>query len=636
MAKDLQRFEIFNKHVYFIFILLFQEASGNCVAKGDIVFLLDESGSVGSINFETTKTFVYNFVSYFSIGPNANQISVVTFSSNATEDFSLNRYSSLSTLQSAVLSLSYSGGGTSIGAALDFARLHSFIPTHGARPDAAKLVILITDGQSSLSNEADLLKDQYVTIFCVGVTRGINEELLRRVSSHNDYTYVTDSFITLSGIQSYLAEKSCADNINDCLSHPCQNGGTCEDQLGRYECHCTGNTTDKNCYIPGLPTVTTGAGGTHTLGISITITCHVVGNYTNLFWEHQYNGIISNISTSGSSKYSGGTITTPSLTIYNFAVSDIGNYRCSARNNLGTAHSPTMAFVDIPKSAIVVTTVSPVSGITENSVTLTCNVSATYPPVASVTWEFGGSRIDNSPGGRYHGGNVSTPSLTITNLQMTDQGNYTCSGTNLYDSQQVNVYLTLNASIAVTTVSPVSALTGNNVKLTCNVSATYQPLQSVIWDFGGSRINNSQGGRYHVGNVSTLSLTITNLQMTDQGNYTCYITNAYSSGRAYVYLAINDTSSYSYSALCAPCGTFYDCNENSADNPCTLSTWKLALTTVLSAAGVLLGASLLTHLLKKYHSKRRSPQSDEKCLNAGPYIDFPQRDLGVQKMIFKM
>lgn len=182
------------------------------MAKGDIVFLLDESGSVGRINFETTKTFVYNFVSYFSIGPNANQISVVTFSHYASEDFSLNRYGSLSTLQSAVLSLSYSGGGTSIGAALDFARLYSFTPTHGARPDAAKLVILITDGQSSLSNEADLLKDQYVTIFCVGVTSGINEELLRRVSSHNDYTYVTDSFITLSGIQSYLAEKSCADS----------------------------------------------------------------------------------------------------------------------------------------------------------------------------------------------------------------------------------------------------------------------------------------------------------------------------------------------------------------------------------------------------------------------------------------
>lgn len=92
-------------------------------------------------------------------------------------------------------------------------------------------------------------------------------------------------------------------------------------------------------------------------------------------------------------------------------------------------------------AGITVTTVSPVSAIAGNSVILTCNVSATYPPVASVTWEFSGSRIDNSPGGRYHGGNVSTPSLTITNLQMADQGYYTCSGTNLYDSRHVNVHL---------------------------------------------------------------------------------------------------------------------------------------------------------------------------------------------------
>ena len=187
-------------------------SAGNCSAKGDIVFLLDESGSVGLSNFNTTKMFVYNFVSQFSIGPESNQFSVVTFASSPHEAFSLNRYHDMGGLQSAVLALSYNGGGTSIGEALKFARLYSFTSSHGSRSDAAKIIILVTDGQSTVSNEADLLKNQYVTIFSVGVSSGINEELLRKVSSHNDYTYITDDFITLFGIQTHIAENSCADS----------------------------------------------------------------------------------------------------------------------------------------------------------------------------------------------------------------------------------------------------------------------------------------------------------------------------------------------------------------------------------------------------------------------------------------
>lgn len=183
------------------------------MSKGDIVFLLDESGSVGSSNFQTMKTFVHDFVAHFLIGPTANQFSVVKFDSSSTEVFSLNRYSTLSSIQSAVLSITYSSGLTSIGSALNYARQFSFTSSHGARTDAAKIVILITDGQSSISNEAELLKDQYVTIYCVGVTSGINEQLLRSISTHNDYTYITDSFTTFSGLQSLLAEKSCADRM---------------------------------------------------------------------------------------------------------------------------------------------------------------------------------------------------------------------------------------------------------------------------------------------------------------------------------------------------------------------------------------------------------------------------------------
>lgn len=107
-------------------------------------------------------------------------------------------------------------------------------------------------------------------------------------------------------------------------------------------------------YIAGLPSVSTGSGGTVNLGGSKYINCTVTGSYaiSRVFWEHQYNGVTSVLDTSDSTKYRGGTVSSPSLTIYSFAISDIGSYRCSAQNSVGTVHSPTMAFVDIPKCKI--------------------------------------------------------------------------------------------------------------------------------------------------------------------------------------------------------------------------------------------------------------------------------------------
>lgn len=168
---------------------------------------------MGSTHFQTMKRFVREFMEHFTIGPTANQFSVVVFNDVAREVFSLNRHFSLSDIQSAVMNITYSGGGTSIGKALEYARLVPFTSSRGARSDAAKIVILITDGQSSISNEAQLLKDQNVTIFCIGVTTGIKEQLLRNVSTHNDYTNITEKFTTISRIKAHVAEKSCADRM---------------------------------------------------------------------------------------------------------------------------------------------------------------------------------------------------------------------------------------------------------------------------------------------------------------------------------------------------------------------------------------------------------------------------------------
>lgn len=88
-----------------------------------------------------------------------------------------------------------------------------------------------------------------------------------------------------------------------------------------------------------------------------------------------------------------------------------------------------------------ISTVSPVPGQVGHNVTLICNVTATYPPVASVTWEFNGARIETQSIERFNGGSVSSPSLFITNLQNTDEGNYTCIVSNLYSSDSAVVSL---------------------------------------------------------------------------------------------------------------------------------------------------------------------------------------------------
>uniref|UniRef100_A0A8W8JEB1 VWFA domain-containing protein n=1 Tax=Magallana gigas TaxID=29159 RepID=A0A8W8JEB1_MAGGI len=68
---------------------------GKCSSKGDIVILLDKPGSIGKENFEILKNFILDFLVHFVIGPNANQISVVSFDEDSKEEFILNHYSSL-------------------------------------------------------------------------------------------------------------------------------------------------------------------------------------------------------------------------------------------------------------------------------------------------------------------------------------------------------------------------------------------------------------------------------------------------------------------------------------------------------------------------------------------------------------
>ena len=41
----------------------------------------------------------------------------------------------------------------------------------------------------------------------------------------------------------------CEINVRECVSSPCQNGGTCVDMINQYRCACRGGYTGRHCGI---------------------------------------------------------------------------------------------------------------------------------------------------------------------------------------------------------------------------------------------------------------------------------------------------------------------------------------------------------------------------------------------------
>jgi len=114
----------------------------------DIIFVVDQSGSIDRSEFNLTKRFLSHLVGRLDIDSGTTRVGLVKFGTTVTPIFYLNTYSSVASVQSAISRLTSAGGFTNTAAALSRVRTSMLTSVRGDRHSAPNVVVVFTDGAS--------------------------------------------------------------------------------------------------------------------------------------------------------------------------------------------------------------------------------------------------------------------------------------------------------------------------------------------------------------------------------------------------------------------------------------------------------------------------------------------------------
>ncbi|GAB1603461.1 collagen alpha-1(XIV) chain-like, partial [Argonauta hians] len=179
----------------------------------DIVFLLDDSTSIWDNDYKKQLSFLSDFVKDITIGPKKSRIGVVTFSSRPKTQFRLGDHMSKTEVLSAIKHIDRMYGDTYTSDGLRMIREHSFSPRYGGRLKASHIVIVITDGKSTIPretvNQAKKLHDTKAIVFAIGVGRRVDPKELHNIASESQFVFQVNSYDALATIKTKLSQKVC-------------------------------------------------------------------------------------------------------------------------------------------------------------------------------------------------------------------------------------------------------------------------------------------------------------------------------------------------------------------------------------------------------------------------------------------
>lgn len=177
-----------------------------CTAKLDLAFLIDGSGSVGSVNFRRCLSFIKNVIRGFRISPRYARVAAEVYSSTPRRIFTFTQSRNAYQVLRAIGSIRYPSGGTNTGKALWDVLRYMF----GGRTNRKRVLLVLTDGRSQdhVLKPARALKRANVEIFSVGVGRGYSMTQLNEMATDRSHVFTVD-FRNLNSIIKAIKMKVC-------------------------------------------------------------------------------------------------------------------------------------------------------------------------------------------------------------------------------------------------------------------------------------------------------------------------------------------------------------------------------------------------------------------------------------------
>uniref|UniRef100_A0A8C7CPZ8 VWFA domain-containing protein n=1 Tax=Oncorhynchus kisutch TaxID=8019 RepID=A0A8C7CPZ8_ONCKI len=187
--------------------------------QGDLVLLIDSSGSISTTDFTIMKKFATDLVSSFNIAEQSFRVGVAQFSSDPKKEFFLNEYYTEAEVNNQINNMMQIRYTTNIGKALDYVRTEYFQPARGSRINAkvSQNLVVITDGRSDddVVDAAEKLKAMNIEVFAIGIGKDHKPVELGQITLNPERVFSVQDFASLDKIKKKVVDTICSSKVPD-------------------------------------------------------------------------------------------------------------------------------------------------------------------------------------------------------------------------------------------------------------------------------------------------------------------------------------------------------------------------------------------------------------------------------------